>query len=303
MSSSKQKNLIHNYLQYLAQYKHYSPHTVASYQFEIDHFMHFLDIEYIDDFKAVDYQILRGYLMKLHEQNYKKTSINRKISALRSFYHYLLENKEIESNPFILIESQKVPKNLPEILAIDQMLDLLDSIDTNTILGFRNKVMLELLYASGLRCHELVELTMDKIDFQRQLLLIHGKGSKDRYVPFHDYVKKLLLEYLENQRNELIQNGEENNYVFLNARGKPLTNRGVQDIVNKVAMQYNATIKISPHTFRHSFATHLLDQGVDLLTIQLLLGHQNLTTTQIYTQISKEKLRQVIQVAHPRNKS
>lgn len=290
------------YLDMLTYQKNYSSLTIEGYQREIEHFLMYLREQGIDDFQDVDYSFLRGYLIKLHEENLSAKSINHKISSLRGFYRYLQREEYVDDNPFLLVDSLKQPQRNPDFLYIDEMMELLDSIDTTTVLGRRNKAMLELMYASGLRCSEVVELTLSQINFQRQLLLIHGKGSKDRYVPFHDFASDCLKDYIENDRQELMAAHHiEHDYVFVNKNGKKLTNRGVEDVVKRVTKNYDATKSVHPHTFRHSFATHLLQQGVDIRIVQELLGHSNLSTTQIYTHVSNEHLKEVYEHAHPRN--
>ena len=201
------------------------------------------------------------------------------------------------------MKSLKTQQKNPDVLYIDEMIDLLDSIDMTTALGRRNKVMLELMYASGLRCSEVVSLTLKQIDFKSHIILVHGKGNKDRYVPFHDYVAELLYDYIETDRKELmlIQH-QEHDFVFVNKNGGKLTNRGVENVVNRIVNNYDPTKNIHPHTFRHSFATHLLQRGVDLRTVQELLGHENLSTTQVYTHITQQYLKDVYDESHPRNK-
>ncbi len=289
------------FLDYLIYQKDYSTKTIESYRHEINHFIGFLQSEGIDDYNQVSYRFLRGYMAKLHEENLSKSSINHKLSALRSFYNYMLKQEYVIDNPFLLIESQKVASRNPDFLFPQEMMGLLDSIKTNDELGKRNKAMLELLYASGLRCSEIVNLKLTDIDYDCQLLLIHGKGGKDRYVPFHDYAKEVLITYLDEARNSLMIKSESHSYVFVNVRGNKITNRGVQNVVDRMSQLYDPTKKIHPHTFRHSFATHLLNEGADIRAVQELLGHANLSTTQIYTHITKDHLKAVYQKAHPRN--
>lgn len=291
------------YLDFLKYQKNYSDLTIAAYRRDIEHFLLYLRTEGIESLDAVEYAFLRGYLTQLHQENLSAKTINHKMSSLRGFYRYLLKEELIDDNPFLLIDSLKEPQRNPDFLYIDEMMDLLDSIETNTPLNRRNKAMLELMYASGLRCSEVVELTIPQIDFSRHLLLIHGKGRKDRYVPFHDYAAQWLKDYIDTDRQELMAKKHLNHsYVFVNKFGGKMTNRGVEDIVNRVTQKYDATKKIHPHTFRHSFATHLLEEGVDIRVVQELLGHTNLSTTQVYTHITNQHLKEVYDHAHPRNK-
>lgn len=294
-------NFCNQYLDYLKYQRNYSDKTIESYHRQITHFKEYLKAERIDKYEKVDYLMLRGYLTKLHDENLAKSTINHKLSALRSFYNYLLKEELIKDNPFLLVESLKTAKRNPDFLYPEEVLALLDSIETKDDLGVRNKAMMELMYASGLRCSEVVNLQISNIDFNQMVLLIHGKGGKDRYVPFHEYAREWLLQYLQDARNNLMINNEGHGFVFVNKFGNPLTNRGVEDIVDRLTRLYDPTKKIHPHTIRHSFATHLLNAGADIRTVQELLGHENLSTTQIYTHITKEHLKNVYLKAHPRN--
>lgn len=289
------------FMDYLKYQKHYSVLTIAAYERNINEFIDYLKRENITSFQDVQYPLIRGYLTALFQKKISKSTINNKISTLRSFYRFLVKQELVDDNPMVLVENMKVPQRNPDFLFPEEMMELLDSIDVQSHLGIRNKAMLELMYASGLRCSEVVGLTLDCIDFSRQILLVHGKGNKDRYVPFHDYAAQWLKTYILEVRNELIAKTEGTQYVFVNKNGKMMTNRGIEDIVDRVAKNYDSTKKIHPHTFRHSFATHLLNAGADLRTVQELLGHENLSTTQIYTHITKEHLRDVYLKAHPRN--
>lgn len=290
------------YLDVLKYQKNYSDLTIQAYQRDIEQFFLYLREECIEDLSEVQYSFLRGYLSSLHQQNLSAKTINHKMSSLRGFYRYLQNQEYINDNPFLLVDSLKEPRRNPDFLYIDEMVALLDSIDITAPLGKRNKAMLELMYASGLRCREVVELTLAQIDFSRQLLLIHGKGKKDRYVPFHDFAKECLQDYLETERLELMaKKHQEHHFVFVNKFGGQMTNRGIEDIVNRVTQNYDPTKKIHPHTFRHSFATHLLQQGVDIRLVQELLGHSSLSTTQVYTHVTNQHLKEVYDHAHPRS--
>lgn len=297
------EKIIKEYCDYLKYQKNYSELTIESYQREIKQFVDYLKQEDIHVFQDVEYQFLRGYLMFLHNQNLNTSTINHKLSTLRSFYRFLQREEYVSDNPFLLIESLKTKQKNPDFLYIDEMEELLDSIDTSTLLGVRNKAMLELMYASGLRCSEVVNLKLTQVDFQNQILLIHGKGNKDRYVPFHDYACDWLKDYIDDARKVLMNvQHQDHDFVFVNKNGGQMTNRGIQNIVERISMNYDASRKIHPHTFRHSFATHLLERGVDLRVVQELLGHANLSTTQVYTHISNKYLKEVYDETHPRNK-
>lgn len=295
--------IVNEYLDYLKFQKNYSSLTIESYQRDIDEFVVYFIKEGIESFDEIKYQFLRGYLIYLHENELSPVTINHKLTSLRSFYRYLQKEEYVKDNPFLMVKSLKTQQKNPDVLFIDEMIELLDSIDVTTPLGRRNKAMLELMYASGLRCSEVVSLTIKQVDFKAQILLIHGKGNKDRYVPFHDYVAELLYDYIENDRKELmLVQRHEHDFVFVNKNGAKMTNRGVENIVNRVTQNYDPTKKIHPHTFRHSFATHLLQNGVDLRTVQELLGHENLSTTQVYTHITQQYLKDIYDETHPRNK-
>lgn len=288
------------FIEYLQYQKHYSSNTVESYQRTLNEFIEFLEKENIDNFNDVKYSSIRKYLTYLNEKKLSKNSINNRISCLRSFYKYLVKEELVENNPMSLVENIKTAKRNPDFLFPEEMIELLDSIDVQDDLGVRNKAMLEIMYASGLRCSEVVNLTLDCIDFYNRVLLIHGKGNKDRYVPFHEYAGDWLLKYIEESRSNLVSTSN-HQYVFVNKRGERMTNRGVQDIIKRISKKYDPTKNIHPHTFRHSFATHLLNAGADIRTVQELLGHENLSTTQIYTHITKEHLKEVYLKTHPRN--
>ncbi len=290
------------YLDWLLYQKNYSELTIASYQREIDHFIQFLKNEHVDRLEDVDYDMIRIYLTLLHSDHLSPTSINHKLSCLRSFYRYLEKYGKIEDNPFDLVDSIKTVQKKPDYLFIDEVIGILDSIDVSTPLGIRNKAMLELMYASGLRCSEIVSLRLKDIQFQSQTLNIIGKGNKQRIVPFHDYAKECLEHYILNDRNTLlaVQN-HDHDFVFVNKNGAKMTNRGVENVVDRVVLAYDSSKKVHPHTFRHSFATHMLEEGVDLRLVQELLGHANLSTTQVYTHLSTKHLTDVYNKTHPRS--
>ena len=289
------------FLHYLKYEKRYSDLTYQSYQREINDFISYMRRESLSSFQEVDYPFIRGYLVYLNEKGLSHTTINHRLSSLRSFFKYLTRHHLIWTNYFLLVQSLKTGSHNPDFLSVDEMMAYLNSIETKDDLGIRNKAMLELMYASGLRCAEVVNLRLEHIHLDDSLLLVEGKGNKQRYVPFHSYAKEWLIKYLETSRRELMATyHEEHDYVFVNRRGKKLTNRGVENVVDRTMSHYDPLKKIHPHTIRHSFATHLLDAGMDIRVVQELLGHSNLSTTQIYTHVSRKKLQEVYDRACPR---
>ena len=296
-------NEIKQYLDYLKYEKQYSLLTVEAYQQDIEEFKSYMMQEGIDGFKDVIYPFLRGYLSYLHESSFSRKSISRKLSALRSFYQYMLKHDMVDDNPFLLVQAPKAKKRHPDFLYDQEMEDLLDAIEPHDALSMRNRAMLELMYASGLRVSEVVTLTLDRVDLQSHLLLIEGKGNKQRYVPFHEVSSKYLQLYLDQGRLELMNTyHKEHDYLFVNHYGDPLTTRGVEDIIRRVVREINPSLHLHPHTFRHSFATSMLDSDTDLRMVQEMLGHSDLATTQIYTHMSRDRLKNIYSKTHPRKK-
>ncbi len=249
----------------------------------------------------VTYLHLREYLTYLMRQEYSRKTIARKLSGLRSFYRFLLREKVVEKNPVKEISTPKMPKLLPKYLYQEEMSVLLKQPDVTTPLGIRDRAILEMLYASGTRVSELVGLTVESLDLDIGVALVFGKGSKERYVPIGKEAISSLQHYLQEARPKLImKSNKEHPTLFLNARGGPLTDRSVRRVIDKYLSSASVSLKASPHTFRHSFATHLLDGGADLRAVQELLGHRNISTTQIYTHVSKERLRETYNQSHPR---
>lgn len=287
--------------EYLESEKGYSEHTVTSYIDDIYTLVHFLDNEQFGDLLTVSQRIARFYIATLHE-HYSPTSIARKISSLRSLYNFLIKDGLIKENPFSEVELPKKEKKLPKFIYPEEISNVLDSIELSKPAHYRNKLILEFLYGTGVRVSELCNIKLQDIDYGQGLVLIHGKGSKDRYVPLHQNLLRELQEYIITSRNQFIKNHNDTKSLFLNYRGTTLTPRGVRLIVNKIITESGETLKISPHTLRHTFATHLLNAGADLRSVQELLGHVHLSSTQIYTKVTKEKLKEQYMNAHPRAK-
>jgi len=288
------------YQDYLKYQRQYSKNTVVSYTTDINNLINFLNQEELGDLLHISNRIAKFYVTHLYNQ-YSPKSILRKISAVRSLYDYLIEEDIVSMNPFEFVVLPKVNRKLPKFIYPREMIDFLDNIDTSKALGKRNKAIFEVLYGSGLRVQELVDIKIQNVDYLNKTLLIHGKGNKERVVPIHDIAIHTIQDYLLNARPELaVRNNESVDSLFLNFRGGKISNRGVNLILEKELEHQVSTLKISPHSFRHSFATHLINNGVDLRVVQELLGHVSLSTTQIYTRVSKEKLKSEYLNTHPR---
>lgn len=296
------QEIINKYLDYLENEKQYSKNTVISYVNDINSLVSFLDNEDLGALEYTTNRVAKFYIAYLHN-TYDPKSIRRKISSVKTLFNYLIDEGVVRENPFKAVTLPKISKKLPKFIYEDEMIDFLNNIDIEKPIGFRNKAIFELLYGCGLRVSELTNIKIKDIDFVKQELLVFGKGSIERVVPIHSYAIDTIKKYLLDYRPLLkIKNEVDNDFVFLNHRGFKLTSRGVRDILEREVKKQVSTLKVSPHSFRHSFATHLLNNGVDLRIVQELLGHASLSTTQIYTKVSKEKLQDEYNKAHPRAK-
>lgn len=287
---------IENFMEYLIIEKKYSKNTIASYERDLKKFK---SITNNKDIKNITRKDIQQYLNQINK-NQSTRSVSRNISTLKSFYKYLKLNSIVKTNPMDQINNPKSKKTLPKILSEEEINKILN-IKLKTDYDYRNKAMLELMYSSGLRVSELINLNVNDIDLENDTVKIFGKGSKERIIPINDYAKKSLKEYLISHRKELFKHGE-NNYLFLNNHGNKMTRQGLFKILKKIAIEKNIKTEFSPHTLRHSFATHLLKYGADLRSIQELLGHSDISSTQIYTHITNEKLENDYKEYHPHGK-
>lgn len=291
---------IKDFIKYLSNEKRYPETTITSYQKDLDNYSIFIKNKNIN-YKTINKDEIRSYLKYLDELQYSKTTISRILSTLRHFYQYLMINKVVSVNMFKLIKNPKKDKKLPNFLQSDELQKIFDSIDIETPLGIRNRLIVELLYASGLRVSELASLTIDNINIHTKEIRVLGKGSKERIVFFGDYAKKYLELYLEQSRPSL-QDKNKTKVLLLNNNGDPISTRGIQMIIDNVVRDASLKHNISPHVLRHTFATDLLNNGADLKSVQELLGHSSLSTTQIYTHITNERLRSVYLKTFPRQR-
>ena len=298
------KNEMQDFLTYLKVERRYSPETIHAYDRDIQHFYDYLIEVPIHSWNDVTVVDVRIYLGVLHRENYNRSSISRFLSSLRSFYHFLVERSIVETNPFASISYKKGKMRLPEFFYEDEIEKFIDSIDGNQSLDQRNKALVEVLYATGMRVSELTNLTLEQLDLENSIILVIGKGSKERYVPIGDFARTALETYLEEGRKDLMaKERKDHSYVFVNHLGDPLTTNGVRYILEKLIQESGLTLKIHPHMLRHTFATHLLNNGADMRTVQELLGHVSLSSTQIYTHVTKEALQQNYQLYFPRSKA
>lgn len=285
---------------YIESERRYSENTIISYLEDLNALISFLDNEQFGDLMTVSPRIARFFTATLHDK-YKPKTIARKISSIRSFYSFLVKDDVLETNPFIDVELPKKEKKLPKFIYPEEIEQLFRSIDQSTVLGKRNYLILEFLYGTGARVTELCDVKLKDVNYFEDNIILHGKGKKDRIVPLHTRLVTELSDYVLTTRKDLLKHNE-SAYLFLNNRGVNITSRGVRMIINKIMSDSGASLKVSPHTLRHTFATHLLNNGADLRTVQELLGHEHLSSTQIYTKVSKEKLKESYMSAHPRAK-
>ena len=297
--------IVNEYASYLLYQKNYSKKTIDSYTRDINKFLDFMNNENYT-LNSVDSTLIRNFLAHETLDGISKRSNARRVIALRQFYEYLVKNNYVEFNPFIIISTPKVDKKLPECMYLEEINNLFElNSQRKDYLMHRDQAIIELLFSSGLRVSELVNLTLQDLNLKERMMRIVGKGNKERIVPFSLKTQKTLNVYLENTRKQLISDSGNmigTNYVFLNSRGEKLTTRGVEYILQEIENKTGVTLSLHPHKFRHSFATHLLNQGLDLRTIQELMGHSSLSSTQVYTHVSNQKMHDEYEKAFPRRK-
>ena len=292
---------IDKFLNYLSIEKNYSPHTITNYKIDLQEFESFLNPPETKsqkasvDIKEIDYFLLRKFLSFLNEKNFNKKTLSRKISTLKSFFKFMVREGEIKNNPASSLIYPRLDKNLPKFLTEEEAKKILEIPKGDDILSLRDKAILEFLYSTGARVSEMVSLKIDDLDLISGVVKVMGKGRKERLLPMGEPAIVSIKNYLDKRLDS-------NPFFLINKRGGSLTDRGVRMIIDRCMRKAAFTLKISPHTFRHSFATHLLNRGADLRSVQELLGHSSIATTQIYTHLTIDSLKKVYEKAHPRAK-
>ena len=291
------EKLIEKFINYLKNERNYSFNTVISYENDLKEFISLYNV----DIKTLQHKDINKYLKHLYDKKYNRNTISRKISAVKSFYNYLLKEGVLKLSPVKNISYPKKALTLPKFLQYSELETLFLTPDINTAYGQRDRLILELLYATGVRVSELVNIKLEDIDLRKEEISVIGKGSVERIVYFGEYAKDIMELYIRDGREQLLK-GKLSEFLFINNKFGKLTDRGVRFILDKLLEKTSIKVKISPHSLRHTFATHLLNEGADLKVVQELLGHKNLSTTSIYTHVSNEKLRDVYYKNHPRSK-
>lgn len=294
--------LIDQFIEYLRAERHFSAHTARCYAADLDQFCKFLAPEGGLDavLVAVDGERVRDFLAHLHGKNYCKSTIARKLATLRSFYKFLARRGRIENNPVSGIRTPKQDKRLPKCLDIGEIERLFSQCDTTTVLGARDRSILETLYSTGIRVSELVALNISDVDLGSSVILVRGKGKKERVIPISPGAVRAILHYLDLRRSMSNNPKHDPEALFINKHGQRLSTRSVRRKLDKYLLDAGLDLSVSPHTLRHSFATHMLQNGADLRSVQEMLGHQSLSTTQIYTHMTSEEVQEEYEKSHPR---
>lgn len=293
------KKELSHFLNYLKYEKNASPLTIKSYKTDLNQLTEYME-ERGASLREIDNVLLRGFLARLHDRKDRRSTVARKLAAIRSFLQFCMDKKWLEDNPAKVVSTPKQERPMPSFLSEEEMANFLDLPQSNKILDLRDKAILELLYATGIRVGELVGINLEDASFEEGLIRVKGKGKKERLLPFGRKAKESLLDYLRGRPT--INKGKiDEKALFLNFRGKRLTPRSVERIIDKYIRLSALKRKISPHSLRHSFASHLLSRGADLRVIQELLGHESLATTQKYTHLDLAQLLKVYRKSHPRS--
>ncbi|MDK2896995.1 MAG: integrase/recombinase XerD [Candidatus Atribacteria bacterium] len=292
------EELVESFLNFLFWEKRAADNTVEAYAQDLQTFLVFLADREVEDLSEVSLSLLEDYLQEQSRKGLTPRSLARRISSLRNFFSFLHRKNIISQNPTKLLDLPKIGKNLPNVLTVEEVETLLSAPSSTTPRGLRDRAILELLYGSGLRVSELTSLEFSHLDLENRVLRLWGKGFKERIVPFGQSAQEALITYLEKGRGHF-QKKSKNNYLFLGPSGKQLSRQNIWHLIQKYTLQAGIKKRVTPHTLRHSFATHLLENGADLRIVQEFLGHSDISTTQIYTHITRKALRRAYDQAFP----
>jgi integrase/recombinase XerD len=293
-------DFLKEYLTLLKVEKNLSENSINSYKTDLFKLFDFLESEKINDLNDVKYKHITKYFEKQRNEKINSSTVSRYSSSIKGFFVFMLQQGYIEKNPALNLKSTKIARSLPSVLSFDEVDKILNTPKTNDKLGLRDKAILELLYSSGLRVSELLNLKISDLFFGDEVIRVLGKGSKQRIVPIGSSAINWITEYLKKTRPLLEKKAKSENLIFLNSRGSKLSRMAIWKIVNKYCQEAKIEKEVHPHTFRHSFATHLLEGGADLRAVQEMLGHSDISTTQIYTHIDREYIKQIHKDFHPR---
>lgn len=291
--------MLDSYMTYIQLEKNYSAHTVAHYRKDLDDFFAFLQAEGIAEIREVEYLHARNYVTALYEKKFSRATVSRKISAVRSFFKYCNREFGLSEEAFRSLHHPKKHERLPRFFYEEELETLFESVSGEDKLSIRNLALFELLYATGMRVSECTSIRLMDLDRTMQIVKVLGKGKKERYIPYGQFAHDALEHYIAEVRPRLMKN-QNHSVLFVNSRGEPLTDRGVRYILSECIKKASLNTAVYPHMIRHTFATHLLNNGADMRTVQELLGHAHLSSTQVYTHVTKEHLRNTYLNAHPR---
>jgi integrase/recombinase XerD len=291
---------IDEFLRFVAVEKGYSSHTVAAYRNDLTQFLAYLTGEGVSSWQDVDHEYIQNYVPYLKQRAYASSTVGRKVAAVKSFFHFLVADGVLRDDPTASVDSPSVDRHLPHPLSREDVARLLaETARTSTAKGVRDRALLELMYATGMRASEVIQLEVGAVDLEAGTVRCVGKGDKERLLPLYERARDALEAYVEGSRVRLLR-GRDEAILFVNHRGRPLTRQGLWLIVKEYAAAAGIDQEVTPHTLRHSFATHMLDGGAGLRELQQLLGHTNISSTQIYTKVSTRRKREAYDKAHPR---
>ena len=293
------ETIIEEYLKFKQIEKGLSENTIGAYRRDLKKYQLYMQEQKIAHIDFIDRQTIQECLGSLIDQGASAKSIARFISTIRSFHQFALREKYAAKDPTVLIETPKYEKKLPDVLDVEEVIQLLETPDLTKNNGYRDRTILELLYATGMRVTELIQIEIDDVNLIMGFVKVFGKGNKERIIPLGDTVIEYLDTYINNVRSQLLKKTV-TNVLFLNLHGRPLTRQGIWKLIKQYGLRANINKTLTPHTLRHSFATHLLENGADLRAVQEMLGHSDISTTQLYTHVSKTQIRQMYNQFHPR---